>query len=216
MSNSNDLTKPIGEMNKYQTKATQQYCPRTYDAAITAIANDRATTTESIGFGDYKAQVVGIVLESSEADPNSLTIMGYRVTTSENFVPSSVPYGYIVNIPSLKQCLADPPSPNSPEYKSFLTSLVQAGFLCVVRPAQSMNPAYIKDWVRVSFTNHGPPHSGGEYRGNISRGIMFLDGVIKPVVSPSAANNTGQTWTSPSSESETSNMSIEQNMSVVE
>ena len=49
-----------------------------------------------------------------------------------------------------------------------LHSLIQAGFLVRVRPSQSAELAFVGDQVEVAFTNHGPPHSGGQYVGNIS------------------------------------------------
>ena len=72
-----------------------------------------------------------------------------------------------------------------------LHSLIQAGFLVRVRPSQSAELAFVGDQVEVAFTNHGPPHSGGQYVGNISKASGMSIGPVQK--SPRSAHSTGRT-----------------------
>jgi hypothetical protein len=174
MTNKNDLSPPIGELNPIATKTTQIYSRSNFDSINSAIAMSRGITTDSIGFGHYDAKVVGVVLEPTDVDPNSVNIAGYDISITKDFAPSSVPYGYIVNIPELKGSLMEMPNPNSSAYIQALHALIQSGFLVKVRPSQSIELAAVGNTVEVSFTYHGPPHRGGQYIGNISHAIGMV------------------------------------------
>ncbi len=191
MSEKNDLSPPIGQLNKLSTKASQMFSKRSLVGAYTTNSMSGGITTNSIGFGHYKGQVVGVALEPTDVDPNSITIAGIDISISSDFIPTSVPYGYVVNVPELKGSLIEIPSPNSSNYRNMLHSLIQAGFLVRVRPSQSAELAFVGDQVEVAFTNHGPPHSGGQYVGNISTASGMSIGPVQQ--SPRSAHSTGRT-----------------------